>query len=219
MVDEKALRMAGVVANRVARNHRGYVEADDIRSECFVWLVKKQDKVAQWVDEGKPGLGKLNKALYRHAFNYARRERAKKSGTQVGDNTYYTPGLIEDLLPDVYEYDAWTMQSVVRDNSSGRRPAAPNEGNTLLAMLVDVKQAVASLPLDEQVILRNRYADGGMDLEFMATLSGITERAMRDRIDKLLVKVADRLGGTPPWWEGRRHARSNASAQAETRGE
>lgn len=214
-VDEKALRLARTVAGRVGRNHRGYVDTDDIVSECYVWLVKRQDKVQQWAQEGAHGRAKLSKALYRHAFNYARQERAKISGTAVSDNSYYTPGVIKELLPDIWDHESWSYGQSGPSDTVRRSTQAPSEGNNRLAMLVDVKWAVAQLSADDQAMLRDRYQDGGVSPDILAATYECSQDTLERRYARILTRIADRLGGEPPWWTGGRRAKSNAQANAE----
>lgn len=215
-IDPRALRKARSVAKRVTRMHNGVVEFDDILSECFVWMVKNADKVQQWVDEGQPGMGRLNTALYRAAQRYSLRERARRSGTQQSDHYFYTPAVIEALLPGLWDYDDWSYQSAVHDGSP-RKPKAPSEGNDRLAMMVDLKWAVAGLPAEEQQLLRDRYEASGMELSMLAYRNDMTEKGMRLKLNRIITKLCDRLGGEPPWYTGGRKAKSNARAQSETR--
>lgn len=213
---EKTLRAAHAAASRVHRNHRGLVPYDDLRSECYVWLAKHEEKVLEWQDLGPHGAAKLAKSLYRAAQKYAAHERARATGTMVGDHTYYSVGLLEELLPDIWDHESWAYGSAsAGDKVTGT--SRPSEGGNRMAMLVDVKWAVAGLSADDQALLRDRYEDGGVAVDILAATYDTTPSTIRRRVDRILVRLADRLGGEPPWYGGGRRARSNASAQAETR--
>lgn len=192
------LRVATGVANRITRLQRNLVESDDVRSECYLWMCKNPSKVYRWRDEGKKGKAKLGTALYRAGMRWATRERAKITNTQPGDHTFYSLALLEELLPDVFDYESWGLDSHV-DETAGRTPSKPGEGNTRLAMLVDVSFAVDGLSDDDRGLLRDRYADGGLPVQALAATHDVSESTMRRKIKNILIKLADRLGGEPPW--------------------
>lgn len=200
-VPDEALRAARSTARRVARIHNGVVPFDDLVSVGYEWLVKHRDHVEQWATEGRHGRNKLHRALYRAGQRYAHRERTRLTGGQLGDHYFYTPPVVEELLPAVWAYDEWTYNGGVPEDDTGRRkPKAPNEGNDRLAALVDVKWAVAGLSAEDQQLLRDRYEDGGLSVQVIAATYGVSEQAIRYRLGRVLQRVCDRLGGEPPWW-------------------
>lgn len=67
-------------------------------------------------------------------------------------------------------------------------------------MLVDIKFALESLSEDEQQLLQDRFADGGMDVQVLAATYQAHESTIRRRIRNALRKLSDRLGGEPPWF-------------------
>ena len=69
-------------------------------------------------------------------------------------------------------------------------------------MLVDVAFAVSSLPKEDQDLLRDRYCDGGAYLDAIASKLEETPDAVRKRIDRILNKLVEKLGGDPPFWHG-----------------
>lgn len=191
-------RIASGVARRICRAQRNIVEFDDVRQECFLWMVKNPERVDRWRDEGKTGKSKLGTALYRAGMRYAMRERVRTTGTQPGDHGFYTEAVLHELLSDVFDYDNWAMESH-EETEGGRGVSRPSEGNTRLAMLVDVKWAVEGLPEDDQALLRDRFADGGMDVQVLAATMQVSDTTVRRRIRNVLRKLSDRLGGEPPW--------------------
>lgn len=192
------LKIANGVASRISRIQQGLIEFDDIRSECYVWMVKNPERVTRWRDEGKQGKGKLGTALYRAGLRYATKERAHLTRTHVSDHSFYSEALLMELLPNIYDYDDWYLDAY-SDDMEGRSPSKPGEGNTRLAMLVDVKFAVESLTDEEQELLKQRFADGGMDVQVLAIGYQAHESTIRRRIRNVLRKLSDRLGGEPPW--------------------
>lgn len=193
------LRLANGVASRISRIQRGLIEFDDIRSEIYVWMVKNPERLTRWRDEGKQGKAKLSTALYRAGMRWATKERATITRTRVEDHAFYSEAVLMELLPDVYDYDDWFLDSHV-DDTDGRSPSRPGEGNTRLAMIVDIKFALESLPEEDQTLLRERFADGGMDVQVLSIGYQAHESTIRRRIRNVLRKLSDRLGGEPPWF-------------------
>lgn len=197
-ITDAETRIATGVSRRICRAQRNIVEFDDVRQECFLWMVKNPGRVDRWRDEGKAGKSKLGTALYRAGMRYAMRERVRKTGTQPGDHSFYTEAVLHELLSDVFDYDNWSMESH-EETEGGRGVSRPSEGNTRLAMLVDVKWAVEGLPEDDQSLLRDRFADGGMDVQVLAATMQVSDTTVRRKIRNVLRKLSDRLGGEPPW--------------------
>lgn len=192
------MRVAGGVARRIVRIQHGLIDYDDVRSECLMWLVTHPDRVERWRDEGKVGKSKLGTALYRAGMRWATRERATYTKTHVSDHAFYSEALLMEILPSIYDYDDWVLDAH-DDDTQGRRPSRPGEGNTRLAMLVDVKHAVAGLTTNDQELLFERFGPPAMSVERMAMVRECHETTMRRHIRNTLRKLADRLGGEPPW--------------------
>ena len=123
----------------------------------------------------------------------------KVAFNEIHDHAFYSEAVLHELLPDVYDYENWTI-SAFEDETDGRQQSRPGEGNTRLAMLVDIKFGLESLSEDEQQLLEQRFADGGMDVQVMAATYQAHESTIRRRIRNALRKLSDRLGGEPPWF-------------------
>lgn len=201
MVDsftEYEMRAATIVARKVHHLQRNLIDFDDIRSECYLWMVKNTARVDRWREEGKQGRGKLGTALYRAGMKYAVRERARVTRTSVSDHCFYSETMLHELLPDLFDYDDWSLESF-SDDSDGRTQSKPGEGNTRLAMLCDVKFAFESLIKEQQDVLRVRFSNGGLDIQVLAATYQVSESTMRRKIRTALRKLSDKLGGEPPW--------------------
>lgn len=208
---DSELRTATAVSRRVSRVAKGYVEEADVLGYLYLWMWEHRDKIARWRDEGKP-TAYLSGVFYKQGLNYVAVERRHRTGSQRGDETYYSSGLIKELLPDVWDYDAWTASP---DPSASKGPSRPSEGNNRLAMLSDLNSALVMLPEADRGALRDAYEDGGMSYELLAAAWDTTEAAARKRVDRIIDKIVDRLGGPPPWFPADRKSRSNAAAQSE----
>lgn len=193
------MRAASATAARIQRIQRGLMEYDDIRSEIYLWMITNPKKLLRWRDEGKVGKSKLRTAIYRAGMRWATRERATLTKTQPGDHTFYSEAILHEVLPDIFDYESWALDAY-SDDTEGRTQSRPGEGNTRLAMIVDVKCGFESLSEDDQMLLRQRFADGGMDVSVLAATYQAHDSTIRRRLRNTLRKLSDRLGGEPPWF-------------------
>jgi DNA-directed RNA polymerase specialized sigma24 family protein len=211
---DKVMRACRRNANKVASVNKNYVSSDDIMGEMFLWVAANSKKVDEWVEEGHKGMGKLNTALFRAGHRYVNKERAQAIGGQLSDMYWYTVPVVEDLLTDVWKYIDWLPSPSFEYERSQSRPS---EGNNRTAMMIDVAGAVTALPKEDQEILRDRYSDGGSYIDAIAAKLEITPDGARKRIDRILNRIVEKLGGEPPFWGGGRRAKSNQAAVNETR--
>jgi len=193
---DKVMRACRRNANRVSRVNRNYVTSDDVMGEMFLWVASHDKKVTHWMGEGRKGMGKLNTALFRAGHRYVNKQRAEANGGQLSDMQWYTIPVVEELLEDVWYYTDWLPTTSLENN---RGSSAPSEGNNRIAMLTDIAFAVSSLPADDQRLLRDRYCDGGAYIDAIASKLEESPDAVRKRIDRVLRKLIDKLGGEPPW--------------------
>lgn len=196
LFNERVMRAVSRSAHKVVVVNRRYVEQADVMSELYVWLLRNRPKVMHWLEQGQHGLNKLNVALYRAGHKWACNERAKRTGCQLSDFYWYTPAVVTELLPDVWDYQDWGKGPVL-EHTRGR--TAPSEGGNRRAMMIDVAWAVSTLGEDEQALLRDCYAHGGSPRDIVAAKLEITNDALRKRLDRLVMKMIERLGGEPPW--------------------
>ena len=208
------MRTAHTVSRRITRTSRGLVEDEDVFAHLLMWMWEHRDKVDAWRDEDRGGL--LNNVLYKKGLTYVDTERRLRTGCVRGDFTYYTPEMIKDVLPGLWDYQDWLPSP---DMSAPRGASRPAEGNNVLAVLCDVSGAVSRLPESDRECLRAVYSDGGLSMEVVAILWELTESGARKRVDRIIGRIVDRLGGPPPWWTAERLVRSNAAAQAEVNSE
>lgn len=212
---EAEYRAAKRNANSVARLNSGYIEVGDALGAIYEWMLRNEEKVAEWREEGSKGY--LNTALYRAGIRYALDERKRITGAQDRDFSFYSAGQLEEILPLVWDYDDWFLSN---DGPNYIRSAASNpaENNTRLAMLVDVSTAVNTLPHDDIDFLRLRF-EKHFDLERVGEFYELTEDGARKRLRRILKRLVRALGGEPPWADGpgTRKVVSNAGAQQQVR--
>jgi DNA-directed RNA polymerase specialized sigma24 family protein len=194
------LKLAAQGAKSAARSARGLVSYPDLVSEANLWLVQHMDKVVQWRDEGRHGQNKLRNACRQRCLTIVAAERRLKNRLTRGDDQYYyTPGVLREILPDIFDHEDWIM-SVRGEQADVKGPSRPAEGNNRLAMICDVRAAFYGLPQKDQLLLEELHRDGGLSYEVLAFSYECHERTVRRREERVLEKLVERLGGEPPYW-------------------
>ncbi len=205
MVEEKWVEdvfdVATTVAYSITRNYKGYAEVEDLRQELLEWCLKRQDKVREWLDvedrkEYQLGIKRLSKTLNRRADKYCRREKAKKSGYLATDEYFYTPGLVEQLLPYAFKGEVPTKDPNNEFVSNGA--GDPALGGGFLATMYDIRIALLKLNIGEYGMLRMRFEDG-MKLEDIAEHFNVSDSTISRKINTSIRKVIKVLGGESPW--------------------
>jgi N-glycosylase/DNA lyase len=122
MVEDKWVQEVATVAQTVAytitRNYKGFAEVDDVKQELLEWSLRRADKIQEWLSpdlprqEYKLGVKRLAKTFNRMADRYCRKEKAKKLGYSIHDEAFYSPGLVEQLLPFAFNNNIETITAI-----------------------------------------------------------------------------------------------------------
>jgi hypothetical protein len=198
VISDSELKLAAQGAKSAFRSGRGLVEYNDLLGDAHLWIVENYEKVEAWREQGRHGQNKLRNACRQKCLSVIARERRKRSGLQHGDVFYYTPAMLKEILPNIWDEDDWTTGEQAHTGDV-RSPSRPAEGNNRLAMIADVRAAFYNLRGPDQMLLADLYKDGGLPLEVVATQWEVTERTIKRREERVLDRMVERLGGEPPW--------------------
>ena len=197
-ITDTELKLARQGAMSAWRSGRGVVEQEDLIAEAHLWMVENLEKVRLWREKGRHGQNTLRNACRQRCLTIVAQARRERSKLTKGDLAYYTPQIIRELLPAIFYPEDWVSSEI--HTGETRSPSRPSEGNTRLAMVVDVRSAFSSLPQNDKQLLADLYADGGMPIQVVALQLDVTERTVRRREERALDKMVERLGGEPPWY-------------------
>ena len=126
------------------------------------------------------------------------------------DLHWYTPGLVEELLPDVWFLQNW--DGGTRDAERPRSQGKPAEAGNRRAMMVDLSRAIATLNEEDGRFLADRYVLRPVEsMSEWAKAWELTEDGARKRLHRIVEKLIDRMGGEPPYYTPTRRVRSNAA--------
>lgn len=213
-VPEIALKQARRSARRVHQSCRGLLEYDELVSIGYMWIAAHKDKVLEWSnkDEHPMGWKAMSKSILRAMSREVAKERVRRN-SGVDDTFYYTPALIEEVLPDVWDVEDRVLTASQAEPETPRGKMLPGEGGNREAVIADVSKAVGRLNDQERSILQARFFTG-LTIREIAKMHGVSEDTVERRLRNITTTVMDYLGGESPWRT--RRPRSNAAALAET---
>lgn len=196
-ITDHDLKLAKQGAMSAAKSARGLVPLSDLIGEANLWMVEHLDKVELWREQGSHGANKLRNACRQRCLTVVAKERRRRSRLELGDLFYYTPQMVREILPDIFDTDDWSSStSTISDEP--RAASRPAEGNNRLAAICDVRQAFYGLPQADRTFLAELYEAGGVTTEVLAATMNVHERTVKRREQRVIDKMVERLGGEPP---------------------
>lgn len=169
------------------------------------WLaVHSTSMMEEWQSQGEAGRGRLRRHLLKACSLYAQKNKAAKLGYRHTDLFYYSPGLLRHII------------SLILESIGDEREIY--EGFPDRALWIDVESSLLTLSdADYQIIWWAFKGDLDEEegYELVGSRLGISADAARKRVNRILRRMQDRLGGENP--APRRKSRTNAAAMAETR--
>lgn len=210
-------------ATATYRAYSSWVSFPDVAARLWLWAVENEARLSEYL-EREDGERIVRSILNQEARTYAIKERAMSTGYSPEDLTWYSPGMIRNILPDVFDYDDW--QSFGSSGDGRSKPLANATGDRL-ASILDVKGALTKLQEDQVSLLREHYGRG-VSVEACGVALGLTQEATRKRLDRAVYALRDSLNGIrqgDPYeavngqFDTRtkgRHAMSNAAARKAT---
>jgi DNA-directed RNA polymerase specialized sigma subunit len=168
----------------------------------YAW--KRKDKVKEYLDredpiEKKQGYKAFHTFIRRAGERYARKEKAKALGYELGDEYFYRLDLIESLIKVAGTDEAYLANQVFDPDVHGVKvKRLANEGNNLAAMIADVDAAMKKLDARMQGILTCRFVND-QPLAEIALAWDISPQRVEQLIAKGIKDIADKLGGATPY--------------------
>lgn len=203
-------------ARNTARKWPSYVTTDDIAQEIWLWAYSRQKSIMNAIRKGG-WEGQVYSTMLKASSDAAKKEDRDTSGYSEDDTYTYSKAVIESLLDSAFSYNDWQSFSTFGDGQPHAKGQV-NETGDMMAMLSDVKAALAEIKVQYRDVLYLRHC---MQYSFDRigelvdiTKSGAKRRhsaavnALRDQLGR--VNIADLRGG----WSERREVIGNAEARA-----
>ena len=198
---DESREIAVTVARKVHRRYHTYFDVQDVTQELMVWVLKRQDKIKEWLDhplesdEYKMGVRKLAKTLTRNADKYCRKLKAQKLGYEVRDEQYYSPISLSELLPFVWSDVVETRDASKPKVSGGGNPA---EGGNYVIQLFDIRRALKKLDPQDKLVLQMKFFEQ-LNYQEIAETFGVSDSTAHRKVDGALRRLNNHLGGQTPF--------------------
>jgi DNA-directed RNA polymerase specialized sigma24 family protein len=198
---------------------------EELVQEGWLWAAEHPEKLLLWFDDEltdpKAGEKMLAKSLRNHLQGYGESLKAQALGYSTDDLTYYSRQYVRELLPLMFDDEAWMHPE--QGDGERRAPSDPAAGGNWVATLADLSRAFAKLDVNDRDLLTRFHRDD-VSNNAMADRCGVSKQTMSDWHDKAIRRLVDLLGGPRPRsshdaecqhpYVGSRHAISNAQARA-----
>lgn len=123
--------------------HYGVIR-DDVVGELYAWLYGKgKARVERWLGNDPQQTTRIYASLVDVAKGYAEAEKAAYLGYEPEDLTWYTPAIVEALLPYAKNPN-WTGEAEQAEVKS-RNPKPLHERGDFLSMVMDVRRAMKAV--------------------------------------------------------------------------
>ena len=196
--------ITSTIAYSLSKRFSRYTEQADIRQAMNEYAWKRKDKVSEYLVredpiEKKQGYKAFSTFIRRAGERFARKEKAKVLGYELGDEYFYRLELIEGLIKVVGSGEAYLANQVFDPDVHGvQYKKLANEGNNLAAMIADVSKAMAKLDPRMQGILNSRFTHD-LPLADIAKAWDISPQRVEQLVAKGVRDIADYLGGKNPY--------------------
>lgn len=172
-------------------------DLDDIKQSLYIWFLEHPNKLDTWEAIGKQDAKNLiYRSLRNQALDYCQAEKAKTLGYETQDLFYYTPEMIENLLPAVLRDDSNALPTANLDTPNVQ--GNPAESGNLVTMLAEIQLGYGRLHKDDKKVLLMRFGLGFGFPEIQMQMELNTEDAARMRVRRAIKRLIIKSGGFRP---------------------
>ena len=203
-------------ARNTVRKWPSYVTVDDVAQEIWLWAYGRQKSIMN-VMRQDAWEAKVYSTMLKAASTAAHKEDRAVNDYSEDDTYTYSREVIKTLLDSAFNYNDWQSFSTFGDGQPHAKGQV-NETGDLMAMLSDVKAALAEIKEQYRDVLYLRHCMQ-YSFERIGETVGITKQGAEQRHSAALNALRDRLGRVPlsdlqGGWDERRDVISNAEARA-----
>jgi RNA polymerase sigma factor (sigma-70 family) len=192
------------IAWNISKRYHRFVEIEDVRQAMNEYAWKRREKVAEYLiregeAEKKMGYKAFTTFMRRAGERYARKEKSKALGYELGDEYFYKMVMIETLIKVALSDETYMANQVMDPDIHGvKAKRQASEGNNLLAMVADVDKAMKKLDLRTYNILKSKY-EADAPLAEIAKEWDISPQRVEQIVNRALRQISEYLGGETPY--------------------
>lgn len=189
-----------IVTSVASEYHKHYdmCDLEDIRQNLYEWFLTHPNKLDEWEALGKKDAKNLiYRSLRNQALDYCQYWKARTLGYEVDDLFYYTPEMVETLLPSVLLGSVATLP-VLNLGKTGKSSTLAESGN-LSTMIAELEKVCVGLSAEDKNVINLRFALGYEYPEIVKELDLNTEDAARQRVRRAVKRIINKLGGYRPF--------------------
>jgi DNA-directed RNA polymerase specialized sigma subunit len=185
--------ITSIIAYNLSKKYHRFAERDDIKQAMNEYAWKRKDKVNEYLMreddiERKMGYKAFTTFMRRAGERYARKEKAKALGFELGDEYFYRIEMVENLIKVLGSEDSHLVNQVMDPDMHGvQAKRQVSEGNNLLALLART-----------QGILNSRFAQD-LPLTEIATAWDISPQRVEQIATRGVKDIIELLGGATPY--------------------
>lgn len=201
---EQVNEITSIIAYNLSKKYHRFAEREDIKQAMNEYAWKRKDKVSEYLMreedvERRMGYKAFTTFMRRAGERYARKEKARSLGYELGDEYFYRIEMVENLIKVLGSEDTHLVNQVLDPDVHGiKAKKQPNEGNNLLALLSDVERAMRKLDPRTQGILNSRFAQD-QPLSEIATAWDISPQRVEQIVNRGVRDLIELLGGATPY--------------------
>ena len=201
---QKIDEITSIIAYNLSKKYHRFAEREDIKQAMNEYAWKRKDKVNEYLMreddiERRMGYKAFTTFMRRAGERYARKEKARALGYELGDEYFYRVEMVENLIKVLGSEDTHLVNQVLDPDVHGiRAKKQPNEGNNLIALLSDVAKAMKKLDPRTQGILNSRFAQD-LPLTEIASAWDISPQRVEQIVNRGVRDLIELLGGATPY--------------------
>jgi RNA polymerase sigma factor (sigma-70 family) len=201
---QKVDEITSIIAYNLSKKYHRFAEREDIKQAMNEYAWKRKDKVDEYLMreddiERRMGYKAFTTFMRRAGERYARKEKARALGYELGDEYFYRVEMVENLIKVLGSEDTHLVNQVLDPDVHGiRAKKQPNEGNNLIALLSDVAKAMKKLDPRTQGILNSRFAQD-LPLTEIASAWDISPQRVEQIVNRGVRDLIELLGGATPY--------------------
>lgn len=195
---DPALPVLARAAESVAYKYDDYMSFETLYEEAWLYRIRHVALVASFLDkEGGADVSGLEKVIRSYLESVARQEKALTCGYHTDDECWYSPKVVAELLPMVFDLEAALLPSAPTDDAPGRGGNPHGQGDFVTSLL-DVREAWTNTAFRgiEMDLIRARYVEDMSWPHIAASFQVDVEEAQK-RASIGLRRMSETLGGLP----------------------